>query len=571
MTITTSSSLLEDDIFFRNISFGLHFKKENRDEMMKMNFPIPSNTSSIDSRKKVPTTNNLDFFGDNAEILSTTENSKDTKEEASVLNPTTYHKKAFNSEQDMHNFRARKMIRVLGQDVPWPSRTFGGFVRHWGMPLSLHKQILTAKKDSIKFPTPVQMQATTLLLSGRDGLVVAPTGSGKTLAFIMSILTPLIKDPHHKGPYAIIVTPTRELALQIRDEFRTFTPLNALSKPIASTVLLSKAVINGWKAVDQGKTTFVKDDTADHKEDNIEDDDEADDKEDDDKEEEEVTVTADKRPLIIITTPNRLLQAISGGLLDLSHCKQLILDEVDNLLGDEGLLKQVDGILEKCTNPSLTKSLFSATIPSGVEELSRGFLSPDVVRVTIGNSQTGSTTEKIKQSLVYAGHEEGKLLAIKQMLLSGELKTPTMIFSETKVRAQALFDYLKSLGPMVKVGLIHGSKTQGERERMIRDFRSGDIWFLITTELLARGLDIPNVASIINYDFPSSTASYIHRIGRTGRAGKSGEARTLFTDNDSKNLRIVVNVMKQSSQAVPEWMEALVLREKMRNKKTPLF
>lgn len=530
-TTATTSSLLEDDIYFRNISFGLLFKKEDREEMMKMKLPLTPTTTSTNNKSLKKDGTNLDFFGD----LQEKEKEKENKDDEIIINnPTTYYKKTFNTEQDMHNFRSRKLIRVLGQDVPWPSRTFGGFVRHWGMPLSLHNQILKANNGDIKFPTPVQMQATTLLLSGRDGLIIAPTGSGKTLCFIMSILTPLISKPmvDGNGPYAIIVTPTRELALQIKDEFRKFTPLNSSSKPIVSTVLLTKAVINSWK-VDELKVDAKKE---------------------------------QKRPSIIITTPKRLLHGISDNLLNLSHCQQLILDEADNLLGDDSLLKQIDTILLKCTNASLTKSLFSATIPSGVEELSRGFLSPDVVRVTIGSSQTGSTTEKIKQHLVYVGHEEGKLLAIKQMLLSGEMKTPTMIFSETKLRAEGLYDYLKTLGPMVKVGIIHGSKGQGEREKMIRDFRNGDIWFLITTELLARGLDIPNIASVINYDFPSSTASYIHRIGRTGRAGKTGEARTLFTDDDSKNLRIVVNVMKQSSQSVPEWMENLVLGGEKKSK-----
>jgi ATP-dependent RNA helicase DDX52/ROK1 len=127
-----------------------------------------------------------------------------------------------------------------------------------------------------------------------------------------------------------------------------------------------------------------------------------------------------------------------------------------------------------------------------------------------------------------------------------------IIFAETIDRARKLFSELVFHG--ANVDIIHSGRTLVERENIISQFRSGRIWFLITTELLARGLDFPNVANVINYDFPATTASYIHRIGRTGRAGKRGRAITLFTRDDAKNLKLVVNVMRQSGCTVPEWM-----------------
>jgi ATP-dependent RNA helicase DDX52/ROK1 len=176
-------------------------------------------------------------------------------------------------------------------------------------------------------------------------------------------------------------------------------------------------------------------------------------------------------------------------------------------------------------------------------------MNEDPVRVTVGT--LNGATKTIKQKLVYVGQEEGKLMAIRQMLAKG-VEPPVIIFTETIDRAQELFRELVQHG--INADIIHSSRSQTDRERVITQFRNGRIWFLITTELLARGLDFPAVSCVINYDFPLSTASYIHRIGRTGRAGKRGKAITFFTREDADALRIVANVMRQSGCEVPEWM-----------------
>ena len=145
-------------------------------------------------------------------------------------------------------------------------------------------------------------------------------------------------------------------------------------------------------------------------------------------------------------------------------------------------------------------------------------------------------------------------MAVRQLLAAGELKPPTLLFCESIQRAQVLFEELKRHG--LRIGLIHSQMSEAERFKNVQDFAQGRTWFLICTELLARGLDL-SVMSVVNYDFPATTASYIHRIGRTGRAGQRGEAVTLFSLNDTRNLPIVVNVMRESGCEVPEWMSQL--------------
>jgi ATP-dependent RNA helicase DDX52/ROK1 len=200
----------------------------------------------------------------------------------------------------------------------------------------------------------------------------------------------------------------------------------------------------------------------------------------------------------------------------------IVLDEADRLL-ELGFLEQVDEILAACTSPTIQKALFSATISSSVEELARTFMR-DPVRVIIGLKN--SATDSIKQQLVFVGQEEGKMIAIRQMLHKG-IRPPVLIFVQTIDRAKQLFHEL--VFDRINVDVIHAERTKAQRDAIIQNFRLGKIWVLISTELMARGIDFKGVNLVINYDFPQSVASYIHRIGRTGRAGHEGEAITYFT------------------------------------------
>lgn len=195
--------------------------------------------------------------------------------------------------------------------------------------------------------------------------------------------------------------------------------------------------------------------------------------------------------------------------------------------------------------------MFSATMPQGIEEMIQTVLR-DPVRVRVGSgSAAAQGADTIDQRLLFVGREEGKLLAVRQLVQSG-IKPPIIMFVQSIARAQALFQELCYDG--INVDVIHADRSQAQRDGIIRRFRTGEIWVLIATDLMARGMDFKGVNCVINYDFPQSVISYVHRIGRTGRAGRPGEAITFFTESDMTMLRSIANVMKLSGCDVPAWM-----------------
>jgi ATP-dependent RNA helicase DDX52/ROK1 len=174
-----------------------------------------------------------------------------------------------------------------------------------------------------------------------------------------------------------------------------------------------------------------------------------------------------------------------------------------------------------------------------------------------------AATETIQQKLLFVGQEQGKLIAMRQLIQKG-LKPPVLIFVQSIERAKELFHELVYDG--IHVDVIHSERTKQQRDNIIHQFRLGNIWVLITTELMARGIDFKGVQLVINYDFPQTVQSYIHRIGRTGRSGRAGEAVTFFTKADAPYLKSVVNVMKDSGCDVPEWMLSLKAPSKNQKK-----
>lgn len=225
----------------------------------------------------------------------------------------------------------------------------------------------------------------------------------------------------------------------------------------------------------------------------------------------------------------------------------LILDESDRLF-EEGFVSQIDSILAACTHPGLKRALFSATMMQGVEMLARTVLR-DPIRLNIG--ARNSATSSIKQELLFVSSEEGKLIAFRQMIQAG-LAVPVLIFVQSKERAQQL--YTELVYENLNVDVIHAERTQHQREESIKKFRSGAVWVLICTDLMARGIDFKGVNTVVNYDFPTSSVSYIHRIGRTGRAGRRGFAVTFFTEADKPLLHSIAKLVHQSGSTVPEWM-----------------
>jgi ATP-dependent RNA helicase DDX52/ROK1 len=228
----------------------------------------------------------------------------------------------------------------------------------------------------------------------------------------------------------------------------------------------------------------------------------------------------------------------------------ICLDEADRLF-EMGFIEQIDEIFAACSNPKLQRAMFSATMLQGVEEMAQSILL-DPIKISIGIKNAGASS--IDQRLVFVGKEEGKIVAMKNLIQQG-LQIPVLLFVQNKERANELYHELLYDG--INVETIHADRTKEQRDQIIRHFRMGTIWVLICTDLMSRGMDFKAVNMIINYDFPQSAVSYIHRIGRTGRGGRKGIAVTFFTENDMVYLRSIANVMKLSGCEVPEWMLSL--------------
>ncbi|KAI7878749.1 DEAD-domain-containing protein [Lichtheimia hyalospora FSU 10163] len=407
--------------------------------------------------------------------------------------------KTINNQKEAEAFRKAKRIRVYGTDVPNPFCAFQDLASE---AYNLKPQLYTNLHNSqYKTPTPIQMQSIPIMLNGRDLMACAPTGSGKTLAYLLPILQDL-GEPSKVGYRALIIAPTRELAQQIHRELvkisaGTDIKINVLTKASAASKSQNP----------QSRQKFD----------------------------------------ILISTPKRLIFAVREKQIDLSQVRHLVLDEADKLM-DLGFLEQTDEIFAACSGPNVRKYMFSATFTGQVEDLAKTVMK-DPIEVVIGSRN--AATETIKQELIFTGSEAGKMVALRQYIQKG-IKPPVLIFVQSIDRAKELFHELVYDG--INVEVIHSDRTQAQRDNIINQFRLGNIWVLIATELMARGLDFKGVNLVINYDIPQTVASYIHRIGRTGRAGRAGEAVTYYTKDDMQYLRSIVNVMKESGCQVPDWM-----------------
>ncbi|CAA0829755.1 DEAD-box ATP-dependent RNA helicase 57 [Striga hermonthica] len=395
-------------------------------------------------------------------------------------------------------FRKTHNIHVSGSNIPSPLLDFKELRSRYNCRSYLLRNLAEL---GFKEPTPIQRQAIPVLLSERECFACAPTGSGKTFAFICPILMKL-QHASKDGVRAVILCPTRELAAQTARE---------------------------CKKLAKGKKFYIKLMTK------------------------QLAKGADFSKLpcdILISTPFRVQFAIRKRKLDLSKVEFLVLDESDKLF-ELGLVEQVDAVVKACSNPSILRSLFSATLPDTVEELARTIMH-DAVRVIIGRKNSAS--DSIKQKLIFVGSEEGKLIALRQSF-SESLNPPVLLFVQNKERAKQLYNELKY--DDIKADVIHADLSQIQREHAVDNFRSGRTWVLIATDVIARGMDFKGVNCVINYDFPDSAAAYIHRIGRSGRAGRTGEAITLYTEADVPFLRNIANVITASGGEVPDWIMAL--------------
>lgn len=336
------------------------------------------------------------------------------------------------------------------------------------------------KRNGITTPTPIQEKAIPVVLEGKDVIAKAQTGTGKTLAFILPILERI--DSSSDKVQALIVTPTRELALQITAE------LKKLLGASGDTEVL--AVYGGQDVERQLKKL--------------------------------------RRSIsVIVATPGRLLDHIRRGTVDLSHLSTLVLDEADQML-HIGFLPEVEDIIEVSSSERQTL-LFSATMPDQVKALAKRFLTQPV---TIAVKDEQITVKEIRQ-LVIETTDRAKQGALIRMI---EETRPylAIIFCRTIRRVSKLNDALKTAG--YEAEELHGDLSQAKREKVMKRFREANIQLLVATDVAARGLDVEGVTHVFNYDVPEDVESYIHRIGRTGRAGGDGLAVTFVAAKDMREL-----------------------------------
>ncbi|OAY84109.1 DEAD-box ATP-dependent RNA helicase 57 [Ananas comosus] len=405
--------------------------------------------------------------------------------------------------------RKKHGIHISGYNVPAPLESFEELSSRYGCKSKLLQNLSGL---GFKEPTPIQRQAIPVLLSRQECFACAPTGSGKTLAFLSPILMK-IKPGTKDGVKAVILCPTRELAAQTTRE---------------------------CKKLAKGRKFYIKLMTKD------------------------LSRSGDFEKMhcdILVSTPLRLDFALRKRKLNLSRVEYLVLDESDKLF-ELGFVEQIDSVVKACSNPSIIRSLFSATLPDSVEELARSIMH-DAVRVIVGRKNSAS--ELIKQKLIFAGSEKGKLLALRQSFTES-LNPPVLVFVQSKERAKELYKELAF--DDIKADVIHADLTQQQREDAVDNFRAGTTWVLIATDVISRGMDFKGVNCVINYDFPESAAAYIHRIGRSGRAGRTGEAITFYTEEDKPFLRNIANVMAASGCEVPSWIMALPKLKRKKHRPT---
>ena len=404
-------------------------------------------------------------------------------------------------------------VEASGHDVPEPVLQFTN------PPLDDHL-LSNIKLASYKTPTPVQKYSIPIVMGGRDLMACAQTGSGKTGGFLFPILSqayihgPSNMAPPQGGgmgyrsrkalPTSLILAPTRELVSQIYDEARKFS-YRSWVRP---------CVVYG--GADIGTQLRSMERGCD----------------------------------LLVATPGRLADMIERGRISLANIKYLVLDEADRML-DMGFEPQIRRIVEGEDMPGVQGRqtlMFSATFPREIQMLARDFLK-DYVFLSVG--RVGSTSENITQKVEYVEDVDKRSVLLDILHTHGA--GLTLIFVETKRMADSLSDFL--INQNFPATSIHGDRTQRERERALEMFRNGRCPILVATAVAARGLDIPNVTHVVNYDLPTDIDDYVHRIGRTGRAGNTGISTAFFNRGNRGIVRDMIELLKEAHQDVPSFLE----------------
>ncbi|EEH16025.1 hypothetical protein PABG_06112 [Paracoccidioides brasiliensis Pb03] len=478
------------------------------------------------------------------------------------------------------NALSRKQQRKALRMYPEPLMSFRQLRTRYQISRRLFENILN---QGYSAPTEVQLGALPLLLGGcpssasrnqvkggksssfglePDLLVVAPTGSGKTLAFMVPLIDKIIRHHHHNDSqsrelFAIVLAPTKELVSQIVNEGRKLMVGTGVKITAMRKRMRLVECIEGGEDPSDGERLSSESDGG------------------------EVTKAKQSRGNdlitnsdILVSTPPLLANSLSGNkkrdLAPLPTVQSLALDEADVLL-DPLFREQTLDVWRACTNAQLRVGLWSATMGSNIEELVKSTISERqkslglgdesfLVRLVVGLKDTA--IPNISHKLVYAATEQGKLLGLRQLLHPTgafsasdiHLRPPFLVFTQTISRAVALHSELKydipaEAGGSSRIAVLHSELSDSQRSDVMAGFRKGEIWILITTDLLSRGVDFRGINGVVNYDIPNSSAAYIHRVGRTGRAGREGGvAVTFYTKEDIPYVKNIANVIAASEK-----------------------
>lgn len=407
------------------------------------------------------------------------------------------------TDRDWKIFKEDYQVFVTGGKGPNPFRSWS----ESGLPRDLLDAIYKAGYTK---PTPIQMQAIPIAMIPKDLVGISSTGSGKTAAFVLPMLfyikqlppvTPLIAQD---GPYALILAPSRELALQIEQEASKFSSFCRMK--ICS-------IVGGRSAEQQ-------------------------------------TLTLSQGVEMVVATPGRLADSLDAKQTVLNQCFYVVLDEADKMV-DLGFEPFLTRILDSIpTGPKRITQMFSATMPVSVERLTRRYL-VNPLTVTVGDFDGGLAKSNIEQRLQFTQTDMDKKRFMFDIIANTEF--PVIVFVNSKRAADQVGLWLDNAGYRVMV--LHSGKVQQKREDAINQFKSKDADILVATDVAGRGIDVPDVKHVVNFDMPKNIEDYTHRIGRTGRAGKSGIATSLITPFDEEVLPELKKFLISAKQFVPEELE----------------
>ena len=347
-------------------------------------------------------------------------------------------------------------------------------------------------------PSPVQAGTIPLVMDDFDVIAQARTGTGKTAAFAIPVLEMLDLSVHKAKPQALILAPTRELAVQVENEF----------KRMSNPEEVRCCCLYGGRPIQQQIKQL------------------------------------ERGCHVVVGTPGRVIDHLNRGTLNVDQLWFVVLDEADRML-DIGFRPDIEKILRRCPKERQTL-LFSATLPYAILQLAKRYMyRPKVINF----SKNNVAAETIEQ--FYVTVPTDLKYDILNKLLDREQPEQSIIFCRTKLGTERLYRKLLKEGVFVDVGTLHGDMNQSARDRMMRDFRSGKVRYLVATDVVGRGIDISNVSHIINYDVPELSDDYVHRVGRTGRMGKQGVAFSLVTPQQSSELSNIEKKINAQLQLDP--------------------